>query len=598
MTLTDQLSALESAGLIHLAQTLPEVEYLFRHALVQDAAHASLVKHDRRRLHRSVGVALERLFAERIEELAPLLARHFDEAGDDERSLRYYALAGDHAAQQYANVEALEHYTRALDIAQRGDGRLLHDLFRKRGRVLHSSAEWQAALDNYRDMERLALARGDRSLRLTSLIEQATLHAVYSPLFDPARVVSLSDDGLALARDLGERAAESRILWNLMRVMAMTGRDPQEAVTCGERSLAIARELGLVEQVAYTLNDLQYAYRSATRIEAARAALAEARDLWRDLGNHHMLADNLNQAALIDVYAGRLDSALALADEADRISQPSRNFVQQGLSRFVTGLAHSQRGEMGEALAALNDGLRIGTVIGLGPVRVALGAVYAALDMIDRALELVEASLRSLEGTPLMTLVGPGALGLLARLRLRQGDLTGAGAILSDARAIIGPHINLAQFAGSEDVLFAESELALARQDLAGIDEALAGFVSHHRSADVHGPLPEALYLLGCVRLAERQIGAARSALIDARAEAEAMNARRMLWRILAAHSRIEEQDGDPLTAAALRREARETITYIAGHSGSDELRRTFLNQRDVRAVLEAGGDENAAASA
>ena len=78
MTLAAHLNTLESTGLVHLAQTLPELEYLFRHALIQDAAYRSLVKADRRALHRAVGEMLERAYPDRIDELAPLLARHFD----------------------------------------------------------------------------------------------------------------------------------------------------------------------------------------------------------------------------------------------------------------------------------------------------------------------------------------------------------------------------------------------------------------------------------------------------------------------------------------------------------------------------------------
>src|SRR5207249_10132854 len=63
----------------------------------------------RKRLHLAVGAALERLYPTQLEALAPLLAQHFAEAGDA-RALHYYILAGDVAARQYANVEAVELY--------------------------------------------------------------------------------------------------------------------------------------------------------------------------------------------------------------------------------------------------------------------------------------------------------------------------------------------------------------------------------------------------------------------------------------------------------------------------------------------------------
>src|SRR6185436_8223568 len=82
MTLHADLSALEASGLVRLSQIEPELEYLFRHVLIQDAAYHSLLKADRRRLHLMVGEALERLYPDRADtqELAPLLGQHFDEA--------------------------------------------------------------------------------------------------------------------------------------------------------------------------------------------------------------------------------------------------------------------------------------------------------------------------------------------------------------------------------------------------------------------------------------------------------------------------------------------------------------------------------------
>src|SRR4030066_345318 len=106
MSLLNHLQVLEASGLTRLVTLQPEVEYVFRHALVQDAAYASLVKQDRRQLHRAVGEALERLHLERRDEVAPLLARHFHEAGDTSRALKYFTLAGDAAPRWPAKAEA------------------------------------------------------------------------------------------------------------------------------------------------------------------------------------------------------------------------------------------------------------------------------------------------------------------------------------------------------------------------------------------------------------------------------------------------------------------------------------------------------------
>jgi hypothetical protein len=60
----------------------------------------------------------------------------------------------------------------------------------------------------------------------------------------------LSEQALTLARELGDQAAEAKILWNLMLVHRYSDDDPHQVVTYGEKSLVIARELNLPEQIS------------------------------------------------------------------------------------------------------------------------------------------------------------------------------------------------------------------------------------------------------------------------------------------------------------------------------------------------------------
>jgi len=108
-----QLDTLESKGLIKVASIQPELEYLFRHALVQDAAYESLLKQERRTLHRMVGAALEHLYPERHGELAAVLARHFEHAGETDKAIEYLVAAARFAYDRNGLGEAYELYSRA-----------------------------------------------------------------------------------------------------------------------------------------------------------------------------------------------------------------------------------------------------------------------------------------------------------------------------------------------------------------------------------------------------------------------------------------------------------------------------------------------------
>jgi hypothetical protein len=252
--------------LIRLAQVVPERAYLFRHALVQDAAYGSLLRVDRKRLHRMVGETLEALYPEREAELAPLLAEHFAGAGDDMRSLHYYTLAGDGAAGRYANPEAIAHYSRALEIATRmgADSATLIHLYQARGRAQELSGQHDAALETYAALEAAGQERGDRTLELASLIAAAIIRAAPTARSDTAAGASLCTRALALARDLGDQAAEARILWVQMLLHRVEAQFPLDVIIgYGEESLRIARALDLRDQIAQTLQDLSYSYARA-----------------------------------------------------------------------------------------------------------------------------------------------------------------------------------------------------------------------------------------------------------------------------------------------------------------------------------------------
>src|SRR5207245_9254048 len=109
-----ELGMLEASGLIQVAALEPELEYLFRHALVQDAAYASLLKQDRRTLHRLAAETLLATYPGRERELAAVIAMHYEQAGDARAAAPYLVDAGEHAQERFANREALSFFERAV----------------------------------------------------------------------------------------------------------------------------------------------------------------------------------------------------------------------------------------------------------------------------------------------------------------------------------------------------------------------------------------------------------------------------------------------------------------------------------------------------
>jgi predicted ATPase/class 3 adenylate cyclase len=112
----DALAQLVSAELIFRRGTPPNTEYTFKHALVQDAAYQTVLRSKRPQYHLQIAHALEEKFPEIAEAQPHTLAHHYTEANIGKKAIPYLRKAGEKAAQRSANVEAVNHFTRALEL--------------------------------------------------------------------------------------------------------------------------------------------------------------------------------------------------------------------------------------------------------------------------------------------------------------------------------------------------------------------------------------------------------------------------------------------------------------------------------------------------
>ena len=113
--LQSALERLMTAGLLFRQGVPPHATYLFKHALVQDAAYGTLLREPRRALHARIAETLDTQFTGIAENQPELLARHWTEAGVVEKAASLWAKAGQRSLQRSAMVEAAEQLTRALD---------------------------------------------------------------------------------------------------------------------------------------------------------------------------------------------------------------------------------------------------------------------------------------------------------------------------------------------------------------------------------------------------------------------------------------------------------------------------------------------------
>ena len=112
------LDRLIAAGLLFRQGVPPHATYLFKHALVQEAAYGTLLRNQRQQLHERIAFTIEGQFPEIAETKPELLAHHYTLAGLTKQAIDYWQRAGGRAARRSANLEAAAHFARGLTLIQ------------------------------------------------------------------------------------------------------------------------------------------------------------------------------------------------------------------------------------------------------------------------------------------------------------------------------------------------------------------------------------------------------------------------------------------------------------------------------------------------
>ncbi|HSJ58479.1 MAG TPA: tetratricopeptide repeat protein, partial [Anaerolineae bacterium] len=286
-----QLSSLESAGLIRVAQVEPDLQYLFRHVLVQDAAYASLLSTDQRRLHRAVGRAVERLYPDRLDEYAPVLAHHFEQAGETRLAHTYFRRAGDTALAAYANNEAEAHYRSALEHNGRPAAERHAQLLAALGEALYRQSRYEEALESWEQAVQLYQ-------RARDLDEVARLYARSARVVwhqgDHARGLTLCEEGLEAVQGAAESAELALLLHEAGRACYFNNQNERARDFC-RRALDMAERCDAAAVQADTLATLGVL--PDTPSEEAAQMLGRAVELAESAGHleiavraHHNLA--------------------------------------------------------------------------------------------------------------------------------------------------------------------------------------------------------------------------------------------------------------------------------------------------------------------
>ncbi|HSC91414.1 MAG TPA: adenylate/guanylate cyclase domain-containing protein [Gaiellaceae bacterium] len=388
--------------------------YVFKHALIREAAYGSLLRSARRRFHARIADVLDDAAPDLVESEPELIAQHLGEAGRTADAIRHWQRAGERALRAWATTEADTHFERGLElVASLPEGPGTRDL----------------------ELE-LQLARGTALMATGGYAAPAAREAY-------ARAEALSDE-------IADPSRLAPALYGLAAFHASTAQ-PRKAAEFGRRLHAVADTLGdddVLIEANVILGLAEYlrgdAAAAETRFEQVLAGWEPARH--RDhifVYGQEPGVVGLTMSALTSGWLGRLDDALRLADEAElrgrEVAHPltlaytlagtsilhqlvgdveEAERAAEGLvavagehalpmwlawGRTVRGWALLERGRVDEGMAEVAVGVAGAEIAQSSVMKIhflaQLGATFGRLGHVDAGLAMVEQGLADLELT-------------------------------------------------------------------------------------------------------------------------------------------------------------------------------------------------------
>jgi class 3 adenylate cyclase/tetratricopeptide (TPR) repeat protein len=239
------LSDLESLDLIRARSPQPDLEYVFKHALTQEAVYNGLLKRDRQRIHERIGLAMERLFGDRILEICEVLAFHFKRGLSITKAIDYLVKSGEKSLHRYAVEESHQYFKEAFELlsketAHLGDEHgLLIDVLIKWAPVFYYRGDFKGLTELLSNYESVARSSEDKSSLGIFLAWLGFAVLVRNRPRDSYKY-------LCMALDLGEQISNQRVIGYACTWLSYTCSDLgllAEAIAFGKRAQEISRSM-------------------------------------------------------------------------------------------------------------------------------------------------------------------------------------------------------------------------------------------------------------------------------------------------------------------------------------------------------------------
>ncbi|MDX1437178.1 MAG: adenylate/guanylate cyclase domain-containing protein [Anaerolineales bacterium] len=580
LELEGHLDVLEQAALVRQTNRVPDLEYSFHHTIVQEAVYAAILRRDRIRYHHRVGEAMAEIFEERINQVAPMVAFHYDKAGDRALALKYYSIAGDNAAKLFANTEAIEHYTKAIEAVNHTptSATQVADLYRRRAIAFETNGDFDHALADYEQTCELGEDAQDSRIVWQSQLDLGKLWTAR----DYTKADLYFSRALELSRGINDPLALARSL-NRTGNWLVNAEQPQESFQHHQEALGIFEALGDASGQASTLDLLGMAYLLSADPRSAAAYFSRAIASFRELGDQYGLASSLTSFSLTGANYENL-TVLAATDyelsfnaveEALQVTQSISWHAGQAYALFSKATVQASLGQLSEALKTAQNALELATRIDhkqwMSASNITLGLIYLEFELLESAKDYLEQGVvlaREID-SGLWTNLGVGALALALTL---SGNFDAARKELDE---VLAP-LDQIRAVGERSSWFSRAVLAVSsgEPDYAiQILDHLVRTVPNNESGEV---VPWLAFIRGDALMSLGRVEDALETFISGYEATRTRGLINLEWRYDARLSNIYRQFGQEDLAERHSTAARKTLNDICTNIIEVDLRESF----------------------
>jgi serine/threonine protein kinase/tetratricopeptide (TPR) repeat protein len=419
--LQGSLESLQAFGLIQQTRVLPESAYRFKHALTQEVAYQSLLVHQRKALHQSVGQAIELLYGDRLEEQLELLVHHFSQAQDWAKAVVY-------AGQSAEKARSLSRFSEALSMIELAESWVMN---------LPESPEnktklIEILLQEERLCETLEMRERQQSLidRIVSHIDpsadQVLLAQVYVRQGELCTLLGQFDeagrllkDSLSIRRSLSDAVGERDALRSLGFLYWHRERY-QESIDSIKSAIAIDKALDDPAGYAQDLTNLGSVLRGSGEPGQALPYLEEALEINQGIDREFFNVYTMEIIANVYRDLGEPDKAMVYYQKAFNTATQHRMHLQQTFTLKVMANMLWDQGEnegsirLASDLVSLTRRLNIKrelaqALASLGQRLIAIGKSAEALAPLKEAATLFAETCETEDEAKTLTLIATHA---------------------------------------------------------------------------------------------------------------------------------------------------------------------------------------------